>query len=102
MRTILEQTTQDLRYALRVIAKSPGLMALAAISLALGIGANTAIHSLLDAILLRAMPVQHPEALAVMQYHTREFPAVARGIERQQFPGCQARDGEREHPVSGV
>ena len=53
--------------------------ALAALSLALGIGANTAIYSFMDAILMRALPVEHPEALALVQYHTKDFPAIAHG-----------------------
>ena len=48
---------QDLRYALRLMAANPLFTAMAALSLALGIGANTAIYSFMDAILLRALPV---------------------------------------------
>ena len=49
-----EQAVQDLRYSLRTMAANPGFTAMAALSLALGIGANTAIYSFMDAILLRA------------------------------------------------
>jgi predicted permease len=85
LRTILEQIGQDLRYALRMIGKSPGFTALAALSLALGIGANTAIYSFMDAILMRALPVDHPEALALVQYHTKAFPAIAHGFNGSNF-----------------
>ena len=54
---------QTLRYTLRVLAKSPAFTAVAILSLALGIGANTAIFTLINALLLRDLPVQHPEQL---------------------------------------
>jgi predicted permease len=54
---------QDLRYALRAIRRSPGFAAVAILSLALGIGANTAIFSLIDSLILKTLPVSHPEQL---------------------------------------
>ena len=57
---------QDLRYSLRQIRRSPGFMVAAVLTLALGVGANTAIFSLLDQALLRSLPVHAPERLVVL------------------------------------
>jgi len=54
---------QDLHYALRALRSSPGFAAVAILSLALGIGANTAIFSLIDSVMLKTLPVSHPEQL---------------------------------------
>ena len=56
----LEQLWQDVRFGLRVLGKSPGFTALAVLTLALGIGANTAIFSLIDSVMLRMLPVASP------------------------------------------
>jgi predicted permease len=60
----LESTWQDLRYGARTLRLSPGFAAVAILSLTLGIGANTAIFQLLDAVRLRSLPVQNPRELA--------------------------------------
>src|ERR1017187_4854922 len=60
---MLDAIMQDVRYAIRALRSSPGLAAVAILSLALGIGANTAIFSLIDSLTLKALPVSHPEQL---------------------------------------
>jgi len=67
--TWCEQLLQDFRYALRTALHNRAFTALAALSLALGIGANTAIYSFLEAILLRSLPVSDPASLAVLNWH---------------------------------
>ena len=68
---LLEQMAQDVRYGLRGMFKNRMFTALAALSLALGIGANTAIYSFMDSILLRSLPVADPGSLIVVQWRSR-------------------------------
>jgi len=64
--TWMETLWQDFRYAARTLTKSPGFAAVVVFSLALGIGANTAIFSALNAVMLHALPYEHPENLATI------------------------------------
>jgi len=62
----MERLWQNLRYAIRVLAKNPGFTTVAVLSLALGIGANTAIFTLINALILRDLPVRQPERLVYL------------------------------------
>src|SRR3981081_3198641 len=61
-----ESLAQDIHYGVRAMLRSPVLTAVALVSLALGIGANTAIFSLLDAVMLRSLPVKEPAQLVLL------------------------------------
>src|SRR5580698_6004135 len=64
---------QDLRFGLRQLRLSPGFALVGILSLGLGIGANTAIFQLIDALRLRAMPVSKPEQLATVHIKDRNW-----------------------------
>ncbi len=74
--TWLEDLARDIAFAFRVLRKSPVFTLTALLSLALGIGANTAIYSFIDAIMLRALPVSHPENLVVLNWRAEGGPEV--------------------------
>ena len=74
--TWLEQIAQDLRYGLRQLGRSPGFTLAVVLSLALGIGANTAIFSLLDAVMLRLLPVKSPERLVLLNWVSQKRPVA--------------------------
>jgi predicted permease len=71
MTRFLSELGQDVRYGCRTMAANKAFSALAVLLLALGIGANTAIYSLMESILLRSLPVADPESLVVLNWHSR-------------------------------
>ena len=91
---LAEQFLQDLRYAVRAILRNPGFTLVATLTLALGIGANTAIYSLMESILLRSLPVADPESLVVLNWHSRppqdadkQWVHVMHGVQGLAWPG---------------
>ncbi|MFL6273807.1 MAG: ABC transporter permease [Blastocatellia bacterium] len=65
-----DEMFQDLRYGMRMLLKHKGFTLVAVLSLALGIGANTAIFSVMDAVLLRSLPVKEPDRLVLFEWHS--------------------------------
>src|SRR5437868_14360681 len=85
---------QDVRYGCRTITANKAFSAVAVLSLALGIGANTAIYSFMESILLRSLPVADPESLVVLNWHSRppkdgdkESVHVVHGLQGIFWPG---------------
>ncbi|HEY4362727.1 MAG TPA: ABC transporter permease [Bryobacteraceae bacterium] len=76
----VDHLMQDLRYGMRQLRRNPGFTVVAVLSLALGIGANTAIFTLLDQVLLRSLPVKNPQALVRIAWQgQRSIPSIGLG-----------------------
>jgi predicted permease len=69
--SFFENLGRDVRYGARMLAKAPVFTAVAVLSLAIGIGANTAVFTLIDALLLKMLPVNHPEQLVALKWGTK-------------------------------
>jgi len=78
--TVIGQLQQDARYAVRVAARQPGTSLIIVLSLALGIGANTLVFSLVNGILLRAFPYPEPERLVMFWFTPPDRPEVRAGL----------------------
>ena len=81
--TRLEQAGQDVRYAVRGLGKQPGFTATAVLSLALGIGANTALFTLINTVTWRMLPVRDPEHLLVLGQ--QDPTSLSNGFTYQQY-----------------
>ncbi|MCI0390590.1 MAG: hypothetical protein MOB07_17735 [Acidobacteria bacterium] len=87
---------QDLRYGVRMLLKHPGFTCVDALTLALGIGTNTAIFILIDAVLLKRLPVTNPEQLVLLRH------ANSRGTETTFAYGAYKQFCDQNQVFSGV
>ena len=89
---LLETLMQDVRFGLRTLARAPGFTTVVVLSLALGIGANTAIFTLLNSILFKMLPVQNPQELALLQWSV----PLDRGFHGHWYDGSSWPEGGKE------
>jgi predicted permease len=103
--TMIDSLKQDIRYGLRTLAAYPGFTATAVLSLALGIGANTAIFSIINAVLLRSLPVEDPQRLVQIRIGEEEYftnPIWEQIRDHQEaFSGVLAYSGQRFDVADG-
>ena len=90
--SLVEATVQDLRYALRMLRNSPGFTAVAILTLALGIGANTAIFSVIDSVLLRPLPYSDPAGLVMVWENNSQHPNPHNTVSPPDFLDWQRRN----------
>jgi putative ABC transport system permease protein len=89
-RTIMDMLLQDIRYALRLWRRRPGFALVAIVTLALGIGANTAMFSIVNAVLLRPLPYPHADRLVSVWGNTAAFPRGLLSYDEYEEIGKQA------------
>lgn len=75
-----EELGQDVRYGFRILRKAPVFTAVAVLTLALGIGANTAIFSIVNAVLIRSLPVSRPGQLVFVRWISKKWPKAVKSL----------------------
>ncbi len=87
----IETLIHDLRYSVRTLAKNPAFTTVTVLTLALGIGVNTAIFSLINAVMLKSLPVRQPEQLVLFQWSTKGWPIMVPSLRGTSFPDKSGR-----------
>ena len=94
--SLVETFWEDVQFAARVLRKNPGFTTVAVLTLALGIGANTAIFSLLNAVMLQSIPVRNPQQLVVPRWSAHHHP---QNIGMNSFGDCKWTNGSNSSAV---